>query len=285
MNNRKSGGSWGSGGNRENGDDLLTRPRTSTVTTIKIDKDEEERRMKMLLRDDFIDDDLTSEGVYVPVQLPMVDTGKLFKEEMEKEKEQEKENDDEVKTSKKKRFNRILDSDDDEEEDEVEVKVEEKKDAEVTFLDLVSKSKSGEMMFFQMPDHLPKLKATKIKTEDQKTNQPNEVKSSEEQNKLCSISDLPEGYLGNLIVRKSGRTQLRIGDDFFDVELGTQVGFLQDLVSVATPQREDNEEVSGGQVGEMTFLGRVRHRAVVTPDWDNLFQFEDQARIQGDQNS
>ena len=255
------------------------------MTTIKIDKDEEERRMKMLLRDDFIDDDITSEGVYVPVQLPMIDTGKLFKEEMEKE-EKEKQDDGEVKTTKK-------NSDDDEdEEDKDEVKVEKEKKkmdegAEVTFLDLVSKSKSGEMMFFQMPDHLPKLKSTKIKTEEQKTNQTNEVvKSSEELKKTrCSITDLPEGYLGNLIVRKSGRTQLRIGDDFFDVELGTQVGFLQDLVSVATPQREDNQEVSGGQVGQMTVLGRVRHRAVVTPDWDNLFDIEDQARFQGDDDS
>ena len=44
---------------------------------IKYDKDEEEARLKELLRDDFIDD-LTTGG-YVPVQLPMVDTGtKIF---------------------------------------------------------------------------------------------------------------------------------------------------------------------------------------------------------------
>ena len=40
---------------------------------ISYDKDEEERRLKALMRDDFIDD--LKSGDCIPVQLPMIDTG------------------------------------------------------------------------------------------------------------------------------------------------------------------------------------------------------------------
>ena len=46
----------------------------------KMDPDEEAARLAELLRDDFIDD-LTSGG-FMPVQLPMVDTGTDHNEEM-----------------------------------------------------------------------------------------------------------------------------------------------------------------------------------------------------------
>ena len=47
----------------------------------------EAERLKALLKDDFIDD--LSSGPLVPVQLPMVDTGTLFKKEKEEEAEEE----------------------------------------------------------------------------------------------------------------------------------------------------------------------------------------------------
>ncbi len=39
----------------------------------KVDREAEEERLKNLLRDDFIDD--LKEGNFVPVQLPMIETG------------------------------------------------------------------------------------------------------------------------------------------------------------------------------------------------------------------
>ena len=65
---------WGGSGNSErddSGSGAIQKPKLEM--NIKYDKEEEEARLKELLRDDFIDD-LTTGG-YVPVQLPMVDTG------------------------------------------------------------------------------------------------------------------------------------------------------------------------------------------------------------------
>lgn len=47
--------------------------RTKMEAVEKLDPDEEKARMDLLMRDDFIDD-LTSGG-FMPVQLPMVETG------------------------------------------------------------------------------------------------------------------------------------------------------------------------------------------------------------------
>ena len=69
---------------------------------LKVDKEAEAERLKALLKDDFVDD--LSSGPLVPVQLPMVDTGTLFK----KEKEEEEELSEEVKQTKKKNPNRLV---------------------------------------------------------------------------------------------------------------------------------------------------------------------------------
>ena len=50
--------------------------RTKMEAVEKLDPDEEKARMDLLMRDDFIDD-LTSGG-FMPVQLPMVDTGAVL---------------------------------------------------------------------------------------------------------------------------------------------------------------------------------------------------------------
>ena len=49
---------------------------------------------------------------------------------------------------------------------------------------------------------------------------------------LCSLGDFSEGYIGKLQVRKSGHTQLVMGNVALDVTMGTPAGFLQ--VSKAT---------------------------------------------------
>ena len=53
--------------------------RTKMEAVEKMDPDEEKARLDLLLRDDFIDD-LTSGG-FMPVQLPMVETGSVLTHE------------------------------------------------------------------------------------------------------------------------------------------------------------------------------------------------------------
>merc|ERR1712111_228727 len=110
--------------------------------------------------------------------------------------------------------------------------------------------KRSELLFFQLPDHLPSRRAAAVKAED----------SSKSDSKV-TLNLLSEGYLGKLQLRKSGKVQLWINDVLFDVDIGTQVGFLQELYSVEGSAGQEN----GSTVkGNMTNLGRVRNRVVVT---------------------
>ena len=46
---------------------------------------------------------------------------------------------------------------------------------------------------------------------------------------LVGVSDFAEGYIGKIRVRKSGRTELCLGNNTLDISLGTNPGFLQVL--------------------------------------------------------
>lgn len=43
----------------------------------------------------------------------------------------------------------------------------------------------------------------------------------------CNLKDLREGLVGKMLVRKSGRVQLILGQVTLDVSLGTSCSFLQ----------------------------------------------------------
>ena len=71
-------------------------------------------------------------------------------------------------------------------------------------------------MFIQLPDSLPLL-----------PDKPDEPKDGEGSKVNISSLGSLEGRLGKLEVLKSGRCQLILGNQKFDVETGTKVGFLQ----------------------------------------------------------
>ena len=67
-----------------------------------------------------------------------------------------------------------------------------------------------------------------------------------------------------------------INGTLFDVDIGTQVGFLQELFVIETPKNTDdtagaNNIINTFEKGSMTNLGRVRNRVVTTPAWTDLF--------------
>lgn len=235
---KKKGWGANSGGSASDSKAALERPKLDL--SAKFDKNAEEKMLKELLRDDFIDD--LKSGHMVPVQLPMVDTGKVFKEENIK-----KEPDEDLPKIKVK-SNRILDSSDEEEEKS------DKKEVATTLSDLINE-KHSELLFFQMPDHFPGHASDKVESE---TNPESNV----------TLNTLTEGYLGKMQLRKSGKVQLWINNVLFDVDIGTQVGFLQELYSVDNVEERQNST----DKGNMTNLGRVRNRVVVTPAWKDLLQ-------------
>ncbi|XP_077457122.1 DNA-directed RNA polymerase III subunit RPC4 [Stigmatopora argus] len=245
----------------------------SAIINIKKEYRETEEETKAIIlkleKDSFIDDPfLKSEQRSCPVQLPLAVSGWGFKEEFSAPK---------IKIEKM--------EEDDPMEPALEMKQEEEefKKPESTFKppplpepdvlpDLLhrwSLSKGEELFFMQLPDTLPGQPPTKefkpIKTEVQSADGQSVLLKTETQEETseddgCYLKDLREGFVGKMLVRKSGRVQLIMGQVTLDVSLGASCAFLQELVSV------DPE----GRRGNMTVLGNVKHKMVCSPDFESL---------------
>lgn len=247
----------------------------SPIINIKKEYRETEEETKEILRklerDNFIDDPyLRSERRSCPVQLPLAVSGWGFKEEFKVKAEKEEEEIEQMDTIP--------------ETKEPEEKVK-KTVVEETFRppplpepevlpDLMHKwslSKGEELFFMQLPDSLPgqppTIDSKPVKTEVQsETGQSvllkTETQEDEQDENCCSMKDLREGLVGKMLVRKSGRVQLILGQVTFDVSLGTTCSFLQELVSVGTE----------GKSGDLTVLGHIQHKMVCSPDFEALLQ-------------
>lgn len=239
------------GGYRDDSADTsnLVRPKLELGTVC--DRAEEERKLKLILNDEFIDD--LKQGNFLPIQLPMIETGSIFKNEVKSEIKDTDPDEDEIKPKKLNTKVSELDSDDDEEERE-ETKIKSVIDPEQVESNKIksvsSILKQSDLIFFQLPDTLP-LNQTS-----------GNVEEGGSSNNRYTITGI-EGQLGQMQIRKSGRAQIVFGQQRFDIESGTQVGFLQDLVSIRVPPNPESN-------GEMTVVGHVTNRLVLSPDWDSL---------------
>lgn len=257
----------------------------SPIINIKKEKRETEEETKEILRslerDNVLDDPyLRSEERSCPVQLPLAVSGWGFKEEFgeaaEKELKAEKAEDDSetVEDSAAVKVKQEPDDVTDVKKVESMYRLPPLPEPEVLpeLLESWSLSKGEELFFMQLPDSLPGQPPTKearpVKTEVQsedgqsmllKTETPEE----EVEENTCSLRDLQEGLVGKMLVRKSGRVQLILGQITLDVALGTPCAFLQELVSVGTGESRS---------GDMSVLGHIKHKMVCSPDFEALLE-------------
>ncbi|KAJ8378050.1 hypothetical protein AAFF_G00248450, partial [Aldrovandia affinis] len=261
----------------------------SSIINIKKEKRETEAETKeilrMLERDNFLDDPrLRSESRSCPVQLPLALSGWVFKEEFSEDAPKESLKAEEAKEGEE--------GDMDVENSVAKVKVKEEpvdspevKKAEPSFrppplpepeslpelLSGWSQSKGEELIFMQLPDSLPGQAPTQegriikkeVQTEDGQilVKTENSQEESEEENSCC-LGNLHEGLVGRMLVRKSGRVQLILGQITLDLALGTPCAFLQELVSVA----------AGEGRGDLSVLGQITHKLVCSPDFQALLE-------------
>lgn len=256
----------------------------SHIINIKKEKretDEETKQiLRMLQKDDFLDDPgLKNDIRNKPVQLPLAHSGWLFKEESAEQEDAEPW----LPGPKEEKM----------ELDPPAVKVKEEpcdedvprpppsrappgfpRDVSVAeLLQRLRLSAEEELLFLQLPDTLPGQPPTQD-TKPVKTELHNEegqvvvVKQEKSQElrqaeNTCTLSDLPEGQVGKLLVRKSGKVQLVLGKVTLDVTMGTPCSFLQELVSVG---------IGDSRTGEMIVLGHVKHKLVCSPDFEALLE-------------
>ncbi|NXE97292.1 RPC4 polymerase, partial [Menura novaehollandiae] len=141
-------------------------------------------------------------------------------------------------------------------------------------LQRLSLAAEEELVFLQLPDTLPGQPPTHdskpipppLHNEDGQVvvvKQENPPLGARQAENTCTLADLPEGQVGKLLIRKSGKVQLVLGKVTLDVTMGTPCSFLQELVSVG---------IGDNRTGEMIVLGHVRHKLVCSPDFEALLE-------------
>ncbi|XP_075300882.1 LOW QUALITY PROTEIN: DNA-directed RNA polymerase III subunit RPC4 [Opisthocomus hoazin] len=257
----------------------------SHIINIKKEKretDEETKQiLRMLQKDDFLDDPgLKNDIRNKPVQLPLARSGWLFKEEAAEQEDSQpwppgpKEEKMELDPPAVKVKEEPCD------EDPLPKPAEAKGTPgfprDVSAAELLrglSLSPEEELLFLQLPDTLPGQPPTHdakpVKTELQndegqvvvvKQEKSQEARQAEN---TCTLADLPEGQVGKLLIRRSGKVQLVLGKVTLDVTMGTPCSFLQELVSVG---------IGDNRTGEMIVLGHVKHKLVCSPDFEALLE-------------
>ncbi|XP_061871898.1 DNA-directed RNA polymerase III subunit RPC4 isoform X2 [Colius striatus] len=257
----------------------------SHIINIKKEKretDEETKQiLRMLQKDDFLDDPgLKNDIRNKPVQLPLAHSGWLFKGEAAEQEDSQpwlpgpKEEKIELDLPVVKVKEEPCD------EDPVPKLAEHKgpsgfaQDVSVAeLLQRLSLSAEEELLFLQLPDTLPgqpptqdtKPIKTEVQNEDGQVVMVKHDKSQEarQAENTCTLADLPEGQVGKLLIRKSGKVQLVLGKVTLDVTMGTPCSFLQELVSVG---------IGDNRMGEMIVLGHVKHKLVCSPDFEALLE-------------
>ncbi|KAH1267725.1 hypothetical protein HKD37_01G002835 [Glycine soja] len=107
-------------------------------------------------------------------------------------------------------------------------------------LRILEKSEDQRMFFFKIPAYLPGTSTV--------SGEPTHLK------------DLPRGYMGKMLVYKSGAINLKLGESLFDVYPGSNRGHVEDVVAVNTQKQCCN-------------LGKISKRVNVTPNIDFLDKY------------
>ncbi|KAG1949186.1 DNA-directed RNA polymerase III subunit RPC4 [Pimephales promelas] len=245
----------------------------SPIINIKKEKETEEETkeiLRKLEKDNFVDDPhLRGQRESCPVQLPLAVSGWVFKQEFSEKSSSDPEpisTGAEVKVKQE-----PLDIPEAKAEPMFRLPPLPEPDLLPDLLEVWNHCKEEELLFMQLPDSLPgqppttdvRPTKTEVQSSDGQTMmQKTETQESPQEENSCCLKDLQEGLVGKMLVRKSGKVQLILGNVTLDVALGTPCAFLQELVSVNTE----------GRRGDMSVLGHVKHKLVCSPDFQALLE-------------
>ncbi|XP_019192068.1 PREDICTED: uncharacterized protein LOC109186516 [Ipomoea nil] len=135
------------------------------------------------------------------------------------------------------------------------------------------------MFFIQIPNNLPSCKSigdqttlpaastkgkevievpTSAKGKEKVENPPTVLRRRSSPKKGCSLEELPGGYMGKMLVYKSGGVKLKLGNILYDVSPGVGFSSAQEVVAINTVDKNCCK------------LGGIYKHAVVLPDIDSL---------------
>ncbi|XP_059051727.1 DNA-directed RNA polymerase III subunit RPC4 isoform X2 [Achroia grisella] len=214
----------------------LQKPTIRVKDVIKIDKELEEQKIKSVVGDSNYEEDASED----------------FKEVIEKDAPVKLPMDDGVVADERKPF--------------VDVKQEAYENTDVVNL---LKTDQPTLILLQLPDSLPGRggsvddEAPRRKHPEASTSAGEHTEEKPVENK-CRLADLEEGRIGKLLVHRSGRVSLALGDTIFEVYSGTKPAFYQEAVSVTADD--------GSRSAKMVALGPLQHKLNLVPNWETMFQ-------------
>ncbi|XP_066998335.1 DNA-directed RNA polymerase III subunit RPC4 isoform X1 [Anabrus simplex] len=270
LQNRRYGGDGGYSDSTRGGSNFIPMPKLNLQHDRKVNKEEEDLKLRELLRDDFLDDPgLEPDGASKPVQLPFHAADVAPKKEVKSE----------VKTVKKEI---VIDGVKIKQEPvdegpktkmELEDDQEEVEDPELNERTVAEFFRRGatQMFFLQLPDALPGLKQeVNSGPARPSTSKPSSARSTEtsesstEQARLkdCTLGSLSDGYIGKIQLLRSGKARLILNDCTVHLASSLQTGCREDVISV--------ELDPATHTGEMINLGPVDARLLCSPYWEDM---------------
>nr|DAD47729.1 TPA_asm: hypothetical protein HUJ06_017666 [Nelumbo nucifera] len=125
-------------------------------------------------------------------------------------------------------------------------------------LGLMEEGEEQKMFFIQLPDSLPLVKRSASAKGKDMARSSKPLKSVGAADQGCSLEELPPGFMGKMLVYKSGAVKLKLGETLYDVSSGSDCIFAQDVVAINTEDRH------------CCVIGELYKRAIITPDFDSL---------------
>ncbi|XP_020101208.1 DNA-directed RNA polymerase III subunit RPC4-like [Ananas comosus] len=117
-------------------------------------------------------------------------------------------------------------------------------------LGLMEETDEPQFLFFQLPAVLPLAKKPDASADAKKGSNKTVLASK--------LEEVPEGRIGKILVYKSGKVKMKLGDLLFDVSPGANCVFAQDVAVVDTKEKQ------------CCIVGELGKRVVVTPDINSL---------------
>ncbi|KAI8021037.1 DNA-directed RNA polymerase III subunit RPC4 [Camellia lanceoleosa] len=125
-------------------------------------------------------------------------------------------------------------------------------------LGLQEENLEASIFFLLLPANMPMVKQSANAEGQEMVNNSEPPKSAGPSKKGCSLDELPGGFMGKMLVYKSGAVKLKLGDIIYDVSAGSDSVFAQDVVAINTEEKH------------CCVVGELSQRAVITPDVDSI---------------
>ncbi|KAK7388251.1 hypothetical protein VNO78_23062 [Psophocarpus tetragonolobus] len=125
-------------------------------------------------------------------------------------------------------------------------------------LGLLEENLEASMFLINLPSKLPMITQSATagdKDVSVKSKHPGDSKNVE---KLCELNELSSGFMGKMLVYRSGAIKLKLGDTLYDVSSGMNCVFAQDLVAINTAQKH------------CCTIGEISKHVTITPDLDAI---------------